>query len=428
MAGTGESLGSYVRNMTPSMLTYIGANTAFEMIGFEGVVAGVLSFYFSHVAYNFELYQGLFRGTLLAESVELDQIGATVNQQQIQSARRAATSMLLTELSQRMKGISRNQLNAAAAETVNAAHEILPMAKPLISEASQKGIGKLADQFMQGVMLGAQQVHGLYAEGLGLEEIDHKLAKIKNGLPYNEIAFFCRESILFFQFLQTPQMRQLLEDHKREFLSAIAQSRPDNLNGGQGIYVPFEESRRRIFTALIEPFFGDRTGEIVHYFRPILDGEEVDFEKCLPQGMKDYLLNRTNINPELIANLHHVWDPKMHFGVDPTLLMKYIEPLVDEQLDKLYPFVPATSPEDETCSVYMMETLIRAMVIFSKLRIVTGQADLGSFGKLQDRDYLIFLSLMTDFIFDIRFPSQSMVSNFQRAGTRRLLQSQLHSK
>lgn len=55
MAGTGESLGSYVRNMTPSILVYNGVNTLFSLMGLEGISSGVIAFYLSHVAYNFEI-------------------------------------------------------------------------------------------------------------------------------------------------------------------------------------------------------------------------------------------------------------------------------------------------------------------------------------------------------------------------------------
>ena len=427
MAGTGESLGSYVRNMTPSMLVYNGANFAFEMIGFEGIIAGVLSFYLSHVAYNLDLYQSLFRGTLLVESVELDQMGATVNQQQIRSARRAITSMFLTELSQRMNCFNRAHLNAAAAGTVNAANELLPMAEPLIANANQQGIDQVVGQFMQVVMQGTLRARDLYEGTRELEEFDQELARLKNNLPYSEIAFFFRESIHFFQFLQLPPMKALIEEHKKEYLNVVAQSKSADLDGGQGPYLPFEESRKRIFKALLESFFGDRAERFVDSFRQIWDGEEVSIEKCLPPDLMGFLVQEMHLSPELIANLHRIWDPKVPLEIDRALLRRYIEPLIDEQLAMLYPLVPETSPEDEACSVYMMEMLTRALVIFSKLRVATGQADPSSARKLHRQEYLTFIKLITDFIFEIRFPSQSILSNLQRAGTRRLIQSQCHT-
>lgn len=423
MAGTEEPLGSYVRNMTPSMFVYNGLNFAFEKIGFEGVVAGILSFYLSHVAYNFDLYQGLYKGTLLDQSFELDEIGATANQRQIQSMRRSMTSILLKELSQRMHHINRAQLNAAIDPTINVAREMFPIADPLIVEAKNQGMDQAAQRFMQAVMEGIPRDHEFHEWNQG-EDLEQELGRLKNRLPCSEIAFLFREGIHFFEFLKDPDMKTLLEEHKKEYLNVIAQSKSEDLDGGQGPYLPFEESRKRIFKALLEVFYAHRAEEIVESFRPIWDGEKIPIDKALPKEVMDFLVNEMHIPPEGIVHLHRIWDPKVPFEIDKAVLRRYIEPRINEQLEKLYPLIPTTSPEDEACSVYMMEMLTRALIIYSKLRVFTGKTNPAFVMKLQKEDYLNFLKLVTDFIFEIRFPSQFAFSDWRRAGARRLIHSQ----
>ena len=104
MAGTGESLGSYVRNMTPSMLVYNGVNTVFSAMGLHGISSGVIAFYLSHVAYNFEIYQKLYSGTLVSTCCDPDSIGDGIGEGGVRSMRQALTSMLMQNLSARING------------------------------------------------------------------------------------------------------------------------------------------------------------------------------------------------------------------------------------------------------------------------------------------------------------------------------------
>ncbi len=99
MAGTGESLESYVRNMTPSTLVYEGANALFSKMGLEGITSGIVSYYLSHVAYNFEMYQSLYNGTLVDELLDSQTIGNVVGKLEVKSMRQALTAVMMQGLS-----------------------------------------------------------------------------------------------------------------------------------------------------------------------------------------------------------------------------------------------------------------------------------------------------------------------------------------
>ena len=407
MAGTEESLESYVRNMTPSMIVYNGMNMAFESVGFEGVVAGILSFYLSHVAYNFDLYQGFMQGTLLTSYANLDQAGALINRQQVQSARRAMTTLVLSELSERVRDMGKPQLEEAFLSTAQKTFPEIPLLeKDVQSEINEQLFKNISKQFNQLIKQSDVKVRSIIEDNLeaNFEEIDSQLGKAKDALSHNEIAFFVRECNLFFNHIKSPRFQALINNHKQEYLNVIAQSQPSHLDENQGVYRPFLMTRQSIFTALLEELLEEHSQEVVPITQPLIDEENLSAEKLIPPPLERLLINTFNLNRGHINYINSICNPQTQLKIDKNLLKNHVDFLINNQLDRLYPLVPGATPDDEACSVYMMDLVIRSVVIFSMIRIANGQTDPQLAEKLSERDYLDSIRHMTDFVFDIRFP------------------------
>ena len=419
MAGTEESLGSYVRNMTPATLVYNGANFALETMGFNGVMAGVFSFYLSHVAYNFDLYQGLFNGTLVESCVELEQIGALINQHQLRAVRKGLAGIMLPKLTEKIHHFNQEHLNALKAKVIAMDIKMAPIANVLFDKL---------DEFSQNAVQRSTQAYDLSGNQKQLEGLDQQLALLKDSLPHSDIAFLFRESGDFFQFLQLPHIEALLNRHKQEYLTVIAQSKVASLDQRQGRALAFERSRRELFMALLRHFFGAKSAIISDYFRPIWDGQQgVAIEQVISPELMDFLIKDMAVPQMVIDQLSEIWKFADLFKLDKEVLRKYIEPHIDEKIEQLYPLVPKVSAKDEACSVHIMEIAIRGLMIFSMARVMTGQIDRLATQRLTREEYLTFIRLITDFVFKIRFPKQSTCFEFRRDFTRTIIQSQCNA-
>ncbi len=65
LGGTTETIGEYVRNMTPSMISYYAALFALESYGAGSFMRNSVALLVSHVAYNFDIYSQALQGKLL---------------------------------------------------------------------------------------------------------------------------------------------------------------------------------------------------------------------------------------------------------------------------------------------------------------------------------------------------------------------------
>ncbi|MCB1110732.1 MAG: hypothetical protein KDK64_07085 [Chlamydiia bacterium] len=436
MAGTGETLGGYAKNMTPSMLTYHGANFALDTLGFGGWTTSALSFYLSHVAYNFETYKSLFEGHLLSESFDSSQIGALVDQQEIRAARSALTSMLLKELSNRVSKMGQPALEGTVAQGVQqAVSAVIPqnalLYKPVISRIEDHAIQEATENLYKAVQAGINAFQKVIQEhpelAKSMEQIEQVLREYKHDLSVNDSAILLREFNAFFKIIRSPKMRQLIQEHKEEMLTIMHQSKPNNLDT-QGPSNSFTESRQRILEALLGEYFGDYSPAIARMFEPVWGGSEASGAFLIPRELENILKKEFGVSPRLLHTLKLMWDPHFKLIIDPSDLRVNVERILNVSLETLYPLVPASTPEDEACSVQMMDLILRAMLISVTLRLATGSIVPSAASKLSENDYLEFLSSVTEFVFDLRHPSESLLVSLQKAGICCLVQSQLRSK
>lgn len=306
----------------------------------------------------------------------------------------------------------------------------LTTAQPLLSEMNKQAVEELAKQFtkiMSQVSKGLQDsLEPHIQQNENAKKLFLTLGQLKNDFAYNDVPTFFREFNVFFQFFQSPSMKQLLDSHKREYLTASRESNPDHLNNGQGPHTPFEETRKAILMHLLEEFFGPYSKDVAQFFSPVWNGEEPSAKNCISPQLERFLTRNTRLNPELIAMVKFAADPRFRLEIDPILLRNNIERLINNASDKLYPLLPQATDEDESCSVYMMELVIRAMVIFSTLRLTTGQTDFTSAREFAEKHYLNFLKQLAQFTLETRFPSGSLFSYLQRKGVFQLIQSQCY--
>ncbi len=98
--GSGENLPDYARKMMPSTLVGNSTGWVLQQAGMNSCATFAISFYLSHVAYNFDLYQTILRGRSIRQLTDMEAGRSLVYSQEVAGARRALTQYVLSTVSE----------------------------------------------------------------------------------------------------------------------------------------------------------------------------------------------------------------------------------------------------------------------------------------------------------------------------------------
>ena len=386
MAGTNESLGSYVRNMTPSMIVYKAVYAALEFSHIGDFTNLMISFYLSHVAYNFDIYSKFSQG-LLGRDYDMGAVGEGLNGQEmeaVRSARTQLTAMLMQNLANRIQAVE--QPIQAHQETIQA------ISHNVFSEGQEETIAAWLGTFRHSLTEGREFLAGEGEHFAVLNEAlqngEEAIFRLREEYLLDEKGLVIREFNEFCRILDTDLVRGLIDRYKRQLVTVMEQTEIQNIDAPIGRSRELEEIRTRIIEELLSDYYdGERRRDLIEGIKPFLDS---------------------------------------YLTIEHAKLGSQVEDRANSYMASLYPLIPSPSREEELCSVHMMDMLIKSFAIFSMLRIGSGRVDLVESGApLERRNYLELLSNISNLTFHTRYPTHlSGASNVRRGMCRDIVNAQ----
>lgn len=340
--GTNERLPDYVAKMTPSMIVYDSGFLLLEKTGLPYLTNFFISFYFSHVAYNFQVYKSAFQGTILKEAIDKEKCEEIVIQKSAVIAREALTAICLdaiyTHLSQHLniKTVKFCSTYTQSLVTQKVFSQVIERFPPLIcahilpvnalatkfSDKKAMMIDHLLRPLKERCLQVVDEEMREYVDPT-LTQIEKNLLELTRGNPQRLTAFFLRSFNDFFTFLNTPEIKLLIQVYNREIRRTLQRSKIEEID--------------------IQPYVDtpDATLPLLHAAL-----QDLHVQQLTPNLSKLLLESIKSLEIENLENLE--WN---------------LENSLNEEFSPFFPLILPSSTEDEFSSVMVLNILKKVFLI-----------------------------------------------------------------
>lgn len=200
--GTEERLSDYVEKMTPAMISYYVGKALLEHCGVPSTINEPLSYFISHIAYNFDSYKSFAQGTILEDRLKTDPYQDTVSQLQIRSITQEVTSSARQRLTKMV---------------LRSLYKYIHYPQHM-QETQKFFFQSVAKKVSKAISLPSK-----FDELRALSEDEAFL--LRKHIPYSELSLLSREFNDFFAFLQQPLSQRILKEIHSQITRSIKNPR-----------------------------------------------------------------------------------------------------------------------------------------------------------------------------------------------------------